>query len=250
MPILSRILESLPDGKLTRICIGVHWTFVEAEVDGRLQIGLASTLEGAHDHGSPTIPKAGSLLSYSALELASQILTAEGAMASAAMATINALLPRHPETWVDMNAEEVIAERGAGKTVAIVGHFPFIDRVRQRVGQLKVIERRPKEGEFPPEAAPQILPDAEVVAITSMTFTNGSLQGLLDLCQPGSLVMLLGPTTPLCPILFEHGVDILAGSIVEKPEPVFRTLQEGGNFRQLHRAGVRLVTIRKDARQD
>jgi uncharacterized protein (DUF4213/DUF364 family) len=247
MPILSQIIEARPDGKLMRVCLGLHWTYVEAQVDGKLQIGLSSTLEAAHDHGSPTISDAGSLLSLSGWELASQILTAEGAMASVAMATINALLPRHPQQWVDMNAEEVIAQRGAGKKVVIVGHFPFTDRVRQRVGQLNVIERRPKEGEFPPEAAPEIIPDAEVVAITSMTFTNGSLQGLLDLCQPDSLVMLLGPTTPLSPILFDHGVDILAGSIVEKPEPVLRALQEGGNFRQLHRAGVRLVTMRKDA---
>jgi uncharacterized protein (DUF4213/DUF364 family) len=246
MPILSQILENLPDGKLEQICIGLHWTYVEVEVRGKRQIGLASTLGGAHDHGSPTMPEAGNLLTFSALGLATEIQTAEGPMASVAMAAINALLPRHPEMWVDINAEEVIAQRGTGKTVALVGRFPFTERLRLRVGQLKVIERNPQEGEFSPEDAPQIITEAEVVAITSMTFTNGSLEQLLALCRPGSLVMLLGPTTPLTPVLFNHGIDILAGSIVENPEAVLRTLQEGGNFRQLHRAGVRLVTMRRE----
>jgi uncharacterized protein (DUF4213/DUF364 family) len=246
MPVLSNILGNLPDGKLTRICIGLHWTYVEVEVEGRLQIGLASTLEGAHDHGSPSLSEAGNLLTFTALGLARKILTAKGPMASIAMATINALLPRHPQQWVDINAEEVIAQRGVGKTVVLVGRFPFTDRLRQRVGHLDVIERHPQEGDFSPEAAPQVIPKAEVVAITSMTFTNGSLEGLLELCRPESLVVLLGPTTPLSPLLFEHGVDILAGAIVEKPEPVIRVLQEGGNFRQLHRAGVRLVTMRRE----
>jgi hypothetical protein len=81
-----------------------------------------------------------------------------------------------------------------------------------------------------------------------MTFTNGTLDGLLNLCRPDALVILLGPTTPLSPLLFDHGVNILAGSIVEKPEPVLQALKQGGNFRQLHHAGVRLVTMRQEAR--
>jgi uncharacterized protein (DUF4213/DUF364 family) len=246
MPILPKILKDLPDGKIKRTCIGLHWTYVEVEVDERRQIGLASTLEGSHDHKSADIPEAGYLLDSSGLELAQQVVGAEGPLASVSMAAVNALLPRQPEKWVDVNAEEVIADRGVGKTVAMVGRFPFVDRLRSRVGQLKIIERHPLEGEFPPDAAPQIFPEAEVVAITGMTVTNGSLEGLLELCKPDALVILMGPTTPLSPVLFEHGVDILAGSIVEKPEPVLEALMQGGNFRQLHRAGVRLVTIRRE----
>jgi uncharacterized protein (DUF4213/DUF364 family) len=246
MPILAQLLEDLPDGRLEQICIGLHWTYVQVDVGGTLQCGLASTLEGIHDHKTTNIPQAGSLLSLAGLGLAHKVLETGGPMTSVAMATVNALMPRHPERWVDINAEKVIAERGAGKTVAMVGRFPFTERLRPEVGQLKVLERDHQEEEYPPEAAPDIIPEADVVAITSMTFTNGSLDGLLDLCRPEALVILLGPTTPLSPILFDHGVDILAGSIVEKPEPVLQTLMQGGNFRQLHKAGVRLVTMRAE----
>jgi hypothetical protein len=248
MQILEQILERLPDGRLTNICIGLHWTLVQAEVEGKLQMGLASTLEGVHDHKAPNVPQAGSLLSLDGLALARKVLDSQGPMASVAMATVNALMPRRPDKWVDVNAEEVIADHGAGKKVALVGHFPFTDRLRPRVSQLIVLEQHPQEGEFPPESAPDIIPQSDVVAITSMTFTNGTLDGLLNLCRPDALVILLGPTTPLSPLLFDHGVNILAGSIVEKPEPVLQALKQGGNFRQLHHAGVRLVTMRQEAR--
>ena len=55
--------------------------------------------------------------------------------------------------------------------------------------------------------------------------------------------MLLGPSTPLSPVMFDYGVDLLAGSIIEKIEPVLQVVSQGGNFRQVRRAGVRLVTI-------
>lgn len=250
MSLISRLIDTLPDGEVEQVCIGLHWTAVRALVMGQLHIGLASTLERDHNHGGANIPEAGNFEHMSGLELARRAFSAQGPMASVAMATINALMPRQPDRWVDINAEQVIAKKGGGQTVAMVGHFPFTERLRPKVGQLKVLEKRPQPGEFPPEAAPDILPQAEVVAITSMAFTNGTLDGLLNLCRPEALVILLGPTTPLSPILFDYGIDILAGAIVEKPEPVLRTLQEGGNFRQLHKAGVRLVTMQAGADQD
>jgi uncharacterized protein (DUF4213/DUF364 family) len=223
--------------------VGLHWTCVQIQTGGQSQYGLASTLEADQIPGITDLAHAGELGRISGLDLARRTLTANGREASVAMAAINALLPRIPEHWVDIHAEEIIAQRGAGKKVAMVGRFPFAERLRPRVGELLLLERRPQEGEFPAQAAPKIIPQAEVVAITGMTVVNGSLDGLLELCRPESLVILLGPTTPLSPILFDYGVDILAGAIVEKPGPVLRALQEGGNFRQLHRAGVRLVAM-------
>jgi uncharacterized protein (DUF4213/DUF364 family) len=54
---------------------------------------------------------------------------------------------------------------------------------------------------------------------------------------------LLGPTTPLSPLLYNYGVDLLSGSVVLNVEDVLHTVSQGGNFRQVHRAGVRLVTM-------
>ena len=106
-----------------------------------------------------------------------------------------------------------------------------------------MIEREPREGDLPAEAAVEILPESDVVAITGMTLVNHTLPGLLELCRPEALVLVLGPSTPLTPVMYEYGVTMLSGSIVTNLDAVLNTLCQGGNFKQVHRAGVRLVTI-------
>jgi uncharacterized protein (DUF4213/DUF364 family) len=192
------------------------------------------------------VPDAGRLHQRSGRALAELVRSASPPEVSVGMAAINALLPVQEDAWVDLNAEEVIADRGAGRRVAVVGHFPFIPRLRTRVGHLSVLELRPQGDDLPADAASEVIPQADVVALTSMTLLNRTFDGLMRLCRPDALVLLLGPTTPLSPIPFDHGVHILSGSVVEDVEAVLQTVGQGGNFRQVHRAGVRLVTLRRE----
>ncbi|MFN2216358.1 MAG: Rossmann-like domain-containing protein, partial [Anaerolineales bacterium] len=57
---------------------------------------------------------------------------------------------------------------------------------------------------------------------------------------------LLGPTTPLSPMLFEMGVTVLSGSVVEQPLPVVNGVIEDAGFRKLRKMGIRLVSMVKD----
>jgi uncharacterized protein (DUF4213/DUF364 family) len=59
----------------------------------------------------------------------------------------------------------------------------------------------PKEGDFPAEAAPEIIPQADIVAITAMTLVNKTFDGLMKLRRPNAEVVLIGPSTPLSPNL-------------------------------------------------
>jgi len=164
-------------------------------------------------------------------------------MASLGMATINALLPQQPETWVNLNAEEVITERGQGKSVVLIGHFPFIPRLEQQVGELTVLELDPQPGDRPVSDAQEVMPSADVVAITSMTLLNKTLDALLEMVKPGATVIMLGPTTPLSPVLFDYGIDLLCGSVVNNIDSVIKAVRQGANFRQVHQAGVSLVCM-------
>jgi uncharacterized protein (DUF4213/DUF364 family) len=44
-------------------------------------------------------------------------------------------------------------------------------------------------------------------------------------------VLVLGPSTPLSPVLFDHGAHLLSGSVVEDIESVLRAVAQGANFR-------------------
>lgn len=247
MQILQDLLATLDACEVLDVRIGLHWTAVLVQAAGERRCGLAATLSAGRSHGSKrqvAIPPAGDLTSYSGSELARWALLQDApTQASVGMAALNALLPRKPGSWVQANAEEVIALRGAGKRVTLVGHFPFVERLRPRVGELLVLEQSPSPGDLPAEAAPEVLPSSEVVAITGMTLINHTLEGLLALCPASALVIVLGPSTPLSPALFAFGVDIISGAIVEEIESTLRTVSQGGNFRQVHRAGVRLVNL-------
>lgn len=247
MKLIDDLLSELPNGPVQDVRIGAFWTAVVVDVAGRRRCGLASTLrEDDHHHGGgPAVPAAGRLTSYSAGGLAELARSTSPMEAALGIAAINALLPRHEELWSDLNAEEVLVQYGAGKRVALVGHFPFIPRLRQAAGTLWVLEQEPRGEDLPAEFAASILPQADVIALTGTTLINHTFEELMALRRPEALILVLGPSTPLSPLLFEHGVHLLSGAVVEDVEAVLRAVSQGANFRQLHQQGVRLVTMQK-----
>ncbi len=247
MNLLHDVMNTLPDGRVVDVRIGLHWTCVVVEVNGERRCGLASTLASNHPHtGEPDVPEAGQLEKMSGLELANFALEDRFPQTSIGMAALNALLPKRPELYRELNAEEVITQHGAGKDVALIGHFPFIDRAREKVGSLTIVEQTPVAGEVHTSQAEQVLRKADVVAITAMTLVNHTFDRLIQFCSPDAFVLLLGPSTPLSPVLYDHGIDMLSGSVVTNIEAVLQTASQGGTFRQVHRAGVNLVTMVTD----
>lgn len=239
----TSIIKKLPDNPVHEVRIGLHWTAVVVEKDGGLQCGLASTLQADHSHtGVPTIPDPGHLTSFAGLELADWINSDIPLRRSVGCATINALIPQDPSRWVEQNAEGAILEHGRSKKAVLIGHFPFADNLRTEMEDFSVLDLNPSGEDLPASAAPEVLPDADLVAITGMTFINHTLQELLGLCKPDAYVLVLGPSTPLSPVMADFGVNLLAGSIIEDIPAVLAAVGQGANFRQVHKAGVRLIT--------
>ena len=86
--------------------------------------------------------------------------------AAIGMATINSLLAVDLDACRELNAAELILKKGEGRNVAVVGHFPFLPRVREKAHRLWVIEKNPMEGDLPERAADTLIPQADVVGIT------------------------------------------------------------------------------------
>ncbi len=151
---------------------------------------------------------------------------------SFAMAAVNSLLPI-PEDALHLRAQEIILRHGRGKNVAVIGHFPFVDRVGPEVRNLWVLENFPRPGDLPAEAAEEMLPQADVVAITATTLLNGTCAGLLGYIPKDSFVIMLGPSTPFAPCLFDWGIDALAGSLVRDNSLLTSLMVKGVPRRQL-----------------
>ena len=243
MQTIDRLLDSLQgDAPVREILVGAFWTAVVLDTDP-LRCGLASTLRTETGGPWPPVTEAGLLLKRSGRQLAELLRSKRILEASIGMAAFNALLEVDEATLSEVNAEQVILELGTGKRVAIVGHFPFIDRVREAATDCWVLELRPGPEDLPASRAAEVLPQADVMALTGTALLNHTFDELLALCRPDAFVLLLGPSVPMTRLLFEVGVDALSGTRVHNPELVLRSVSQGATFRQIKRAGgLRLLT--------
>lgn len=248
MHIIDRFLEQVAANADTAqpvdVRIGGHWTAVTVELDGLVRGGLSSTLGGGdgHHHGKGApVKDAGRLLTYSTAQLAALAHSKSLLETSVGFATINALLDIDVDACVEVNAADVIAEHGAGRNVAIVGHFPFIPHIRTIAETLWVLELRPREDDLPANMAAEVLPQADVVALTGTSLLNHTFDELIALCRRDAFVVMLGGTTPLSPILFEFGIDAVAGTLLADPAAALLAVSQGATFPQI--PGKRLLTM-------
>jgi uncharacterized protein (DUF4213/DUF364 family) len=242
MGTLEDLLSSLGGDSVVReVHTCVFWTAVLSK-----HCGLASTFHEPHPSHRP-VKHAGNLNGLSALGLAQYARSDNVLEASIGMAAINSLIDIDEARCVGENAFDVLARKGRNKKIAIVGHFPWIPKLRRIARTLWVIEQRPQEGDLPAEAAEEVLPQADVVGLTGTSFENHTVDRLLELSK-NSFVVMLGPTTPLSPVLFDYGVDMLAGTKVVEPDKTIRSISQGAMFRQVE--GVRLITMAKERKND
>jgi uncharacterized protein len=238
--ILERIIEELPEGAPIRdVSIFLHATAVTSRTLGLAYSFPRRSTDLARDRGE-MVAGSGRLTSFAAKDLARYALSSRPAEASVGVAAINSLLEPPAGKLVEKSGVDIVMEHAAGRRLAVIGHFPFVERVKPLVKSLWVLELDPQEGDLPASDAPTILPHADVVAITGTTFINHTIDGLLDLAK-GKRIIILGPSTILSPVLFEAGVAALCGICVEDQEVVLRHLREGAGFRRL--PGLRYVTL-------
>ena len=240
MKILDDLLSSLNfDFSVRDIRQGVFHTGVLTKY-----CGLAATLpRDALKQEGPLVKEPGFLLDKSSRDLARMVYSESLLEAAIGMATMNSLLEVNLESCTEINASEVILEKGEGKCVAIVGHFPFLPRVREKAKALWVMEKNPREGDFNEQDADRFIPQADVVAITGTSLTNHTLPHLLGLCDPEAFVIMLGDTVPLSSVLFDYGVHALSGTRVIDADLALKCVSQGANFRQIR--GTKKLTMVK-----
>lgn len=206
--------------------------------------GLAASLpKDALKQSPPMVKEPGRLLEKPVTDLVKMAYSNSILEAAIGMASINSLLMIDESRCMELNAGDLIAEKAKDKKVVIVGHFPFLNKIKEIAKTLHVVEKNPREGDLEEEEAESILPEADVVGITGTALTNHTIDRLLSLCNPNAYVVVLGDSTPLSPVLFEYGVDAISGTMVTDIDMALRCVSQGANFRQIK--GIRLLTMLK-----
>jgi hypothetical protein len=213
--IYEDLLSSLKDAKIKEIRMGLHMVGVKSK-----RLGLSLLYQNFEHVG---IPKAGELTKLSGLDLARHVLSWNFAEASIGLATINALM--HPEKGEGLNAFDWVKERAKGKKIAVIGHFPRTEELKNE-SKVWVFERKPQKGDFPDSAEGYYLPKADVVMITGSALINKTMPRILTLSK-NAYTIVLGPSTPVTRTWFKYGVDVVAGSNVKDEKMVLKKLSEG-----------------------
>ena len=245
---VEAILEAAAEvaaSDLIDVRVGSFWVVVRTG----LGAGMASVLRSEdHLHGSQPIRAAGELHQRTPHELTGLLLSDSPPESAVGLAAANALLGPTAENLRDEKAVAILRERGRGQKVAMIGRFPFADTLREDCDQLWVFERglNRRQEDFGEDAMEQLLPQADVVAVTATTLLNQTLPTILAGVRPDAFVMFLGPSTPLTPALFRFGFDVLCGTVVDDPDAVLRAVEQGAVTSQI--TGVRRVCLWKEGR--
>lgn len=229
IPLIEALIHRLIDTHVKSVCVGAFITAVISD-----HCGLSSTLrEPCREDVMPGVRDAGSLCGIKVKALAEYVRSKNQLEASIGMAAINSALPVPTIGIISRNASDLILQRGKNRRVAVIGHFPFVSSLEQITEKLMVFEKRIREGDIASERIPELLPEADVVAMSGTTLINHTFEDIRRYIRKDAYVIMLGPSTPLTPLVFKHGVDALSGTIVVDEEALLAGVSQGATFRQL-----------------
>lgn len=227
--------------------VGCAWTYVQVRETGAM--GVALTVRQRAGRPEDSCPIVGQSL-RAAAELVKSWHFIEASIGAAALnAWYNSpgRLRGLGLLTTDMAGEKAesfsaFGRELAGKKVAVIGHFPQLEKKLAPICQLSILEREPQNGDYPDSACEYILPQQDYSFITGMTLTNKTLPRLLELCRPGK-VCLVGPSAPLTDILFDFGVDCISGFCGTEQAQLREALRRGVK-QGVFRGGTMLNYIR------
>lgn len=217
MGLLEDLIDSAVDHdeEISNIIMSPYWTLVTSGASG-----IASTLGCQPERGAALKDAILKSRTPALLDLA---FSKDLAEASVGIATLNSIISRYVEPG---RAKRGMLPRARDKKVALVGRFPFVDRLRQLTSQVWTISSSLGEGEYPESEAENILHVADVSIISGAAVVDHSLEKYLRWAEP-SYTIVFGPSTPLSPILFKYGADQIGGVKVMNESRVATSIATG-----------------------
>jgi uncharacterized protein (DUF4213/DUF364 family) len=226
-----------PHAVIAEIAVGSHFIGLRADDGGVVRAGLASTLGSAPD--TETRRLLDELPGQSLAQAAELLKAADGFSVGLGAAALNAGISP-PENQPDLDASLIMAEKGRDGETVLVGDFPFTQWLRQQVKTLYLFELRDVPGRVAPDQWDTILKRCDVLGLTGTTLLTRAMANYLDKA-PQAYTVIIGPTTPMTPVMFTWGADVLAGAHIVDPEPVFAGIRKGLSYREFKDPGVQFA---------
>jgi uncharacterized protein len=246
MKIIEAILSTLKeDAPIEEVRLGIHWNVVVSRF-----CGLASSMSQdvcCMESGEGLTGTKSTFTDMTALELAQYAVSEDLQRSSLGIGAVNSLIAADVEKYSGIDGIDVVYEVGKGKNISVIGHFPYLEKLSKIAKNFWIIEKHPRPGDVSEKEGLNYLPVSDIVVISGTTLINHTLEGILSHCKPQSVKMLLGPSTPMTPVLFDFGIDILSGSTVVDKSTILKYVSEGANFMRLKKTGgVQFVSMVKD----
>lgn len=203
--------------------------YVGVLLDDR-RMGLAAMLLHELPSGCSVFPDAGKLAGSRARSLLRNLIEGQNQLTKAlGLAAANAVL--HAASGEDEKDSLSIMKLVSEDHVAMVGLFtPMIPKIEGTGAKLTVIERNPARlAVLDKKESGRILKECTVAIITATALLNDTLEEVLNGLGNPRHVAILGPSTPLCPEIFQGTpVNHLGGAAVRDTKKVMQIISEGG----------------------
>jgi uncharacterized protein (DUF4213/DUF364 family) len=146
---------------------------------------------------------------------------------AAAMACLNAGIhtPKRPQYG---DAILHMSERIKQEPSCFIGRFDTGVKWRAKGYPVTIVELKPREGDIHWNDADRPLREAAIVFITGLTLLNGTFRAVVERTPNADVRVLVGPTVPVSPRLFDHGVQVIGGTTVCDADQLIAYLQYGG----------------------
>lgn len=242
--IYNKLIQEIPKNLIVKDCLVGTWTLVQSNT-----VGISMAPKG--HIGGINFKKP--IKHMNLYELAQNVKSWNFYKASLGLAAINSYINDRKKVVnlfnLDLDKEQhnnvftYMLPEIRGKKVSVIGHFPDLDEISKEC-DLSILERRPRKGDLPDSACEYILPEQDYVFITGCTIINKTLPRLLQLSK-NAKVILVGPSVPVTPLLFDYGIDVLAGTITIDSQKLINVVKKGG-VREIFKQSTKMVILTKD----
>lgn len=235
------LIDGLPTGITVRAAVRSHFAAVRTSAD---TVGIAMAERGGRR--AEVLPE---VLGAELRSVAALVKSWDLGLASLGVAALNSWYNTEQQVRAadadlvadDQDGFQVHAERVAGKTIGMIGHFAGVQHFSQ-AGRLIVLERDPQRGDYPDPACEYELPGCDEVYITGTALTNKTMPRLLEL-SANARTVLVGPTTPFAPRAFGDLVQEIDSSWVNDVDRCWELVCLGAPMRAMREVLTRFNAV-------